>query len=128
MIITIMTIILLIIAIFLMIKSKRDGVQVVGFVMTILCAIMSAIFIVSILCIQICRNVDYQNKLHEKEVLEYRIENMSENVIGNEMLYNDIVEFNNSLRITKEWANNPWTSWFNNKDIANIDYISIEVN
>ena len=127
MIITIMTIILLIIAIFLMIKSKRGGVQVFGFVMTILCAIMSAIFITSILCTQICRNVDYQNKLHEKDVLEYRIENMSENVIGNEMLYNDIVEFNNSLRITKEWANNPWTSWFNNKDIANIDYISIEV-
>lgn len=128
MIITIMTIILLIIAIILMTKSKRDGVRTFGFVVTLLCAVMSAVFITTILCIQICRNVDYQNKLHEKDILEYRIENMSENVIGNEMLYNDIVEFNNSLRSTKEWANNPWTSWFNNKDIANIDYISIEVN
>ena len=56
-------------------------------------------------------------------MLEYRIEHMEENITGNEMLYNDIVEFNNALRSEKKWANNPWTSWFNNQDIASLDYV-----
>jgi hypothetical protein len=60
-------------------------------------------------------------------MLEYRIEHIEENITGNEMLYNDIVEFNNELRSTKKWANNPWTNWFYNQDIATIDYIEIEL-
>lgn len=70
-------------------------------------------------------DLKYQNKLHEKEVLEYRIEHMSDNLTGNEMLYNDIVEFNNELRYTKKFANSPWTNWFNNQDIAAMDYIEL---
>ena len=67
--------------------------------------------------------LDYQNFLHEKEILEYRIEHMEENITGNEMLYNDIVEFNNKLRSVKKWVSNPWTNWFNNQNVASIDYI-----
>lgn len=70
-------------------------------------------------------DVAYQNKLFEKELLEYRIENMYDNLTGNEMLYNDILEFNSSLRSTKKFANSPWTNWFNNQDIAAIDYIEL---
>lgn len=71
-------------------------------------------------------DVEYQNTLHTKEMLEYRIEHMEENITGNEMLYNDIVEFNNELRNVKKWANNPWTNWFNNQDIASIDFIELD--
>ena len=70
-------------------------------------------------------DIKYQNKLHEKEMLEYRIEHMTDNFTCNEMLYSDIVEFNNELRSTKKWANSPWTNWFNNQDIAAIDYIEL---
>ena len=73
-------------------------------------------------------DVDYQNTLHQREMLEYRIDHMEDNITGNEMLYNDIVEFNNELRGVKKWANNPWTSWFYNEDIATIDYIEIDNN
>ena len=76
---------------------------------------------------QINRDVKYQNAIHEKEMLEYRIEHMEENIIGNEMLYNDIVDFNNELRNVKKWANNPWTNWFYNQDIATIEYIEIDI-
>lgn len=72
--------------------------------------------------------LNYESVLHEKEVLEYRIEHMEENITGNEMLYNDIVEFNNKLRNTKKWANSLWTNWFNNQDIASIDYIKLDIN
>ena len=79
------------------------------------------------LCLGKCikADTDYQNMLYKKEMLEYRIEHMEENITGNEMLYNDIVEFNNELRSEKKWANNPWTSWFNNKYIASIDYVEL---
>ena len=50
---------------------------------------------------------------------------MSDNIVGNEMLYNDVVEFNNELRRIKKWANSPWVSWFYNQKIASIDYIEI---
>lgn len=69
---------------------------------------------------------DYQNALYEKQVIEYRIENKESNIVGNEMLYNDIVEFNNKLRTEKRWATNPWTNVFNNDLIATIDYIELE--
>lgn len=74
----------------------------------------------------IAYDTDYQNMLHKKEMLDYRIEHMEENITGNEMLYNDIVEFNNELRFEKKWANNPWTNWFNNKDIASLDYVELD--
>ena len=71
------------------------------------------------------RELNYQNTVHEKEMLEYRIEKSNEDIVGNEMFYNDIVKFNNALRNTKKWANNPWTNWFNNQDIASIDYVEL---
>lgn len=71
-------------------------------------------------------DLDYQNALHEREVIEYRLDHMKENITGNEMLYSDIVEFNNMLRSQKKWANNPWTNWFNNEKIAELDYIELD--
>lgn len=136
MIITLMFIALVIIGITLVIISKnkkfdwstRDGLNFLGgmiIAVSIVAIVFSAGFIISntIHC-----DLNYQNTLHEKEMLEYRIEHMEENITGNEMLYNDIVEFNNELRSTKKWANNPWTSWFNNQDIASIDYIELDMN
>lgn len=73
-------------------------------------------------------DVEYQNTLHTREMLEYRIEHYGRKHYWNEMLYNDIVEFNNELRNTKKWALNPWTDWFDNQDVASIDYIELDSN
>lgn len=105
--------------------SVRDIIETIGIafvVIGILCSIFTSAFIMTNV---ITYDVSYQNVLHEREMLEYRIEHMKENITGNEMLYNDIVEFNNELRETKKWANNPWTNWFNNEDIASLDYIEL---
>lgn len=88
--------------------------------------ILLAIFGMMAGCNAVSYDLDYQNFLHEKEMLEYRIEHMEDNITGNEMLYNDIVEFNNELRREKKWANNPWTNWFYNKNIASLDYIELD--
>lgn len=71
--------------------------------------------------------VNYENKIYEKEMLEYRIEHYEPSAVGNELLYNDVVEFNNNLRIIKKWAANPWTNWFCNHKIATIEYINLEL-
>ena len=93
---------------------------------SIIASIIAIIFIsICIIDVQVNRDISYQNKLYEREMLEYRVNNMEDNVVGNEMLYNDIVEFNNELRSIKKWANSPWTNWFNNQMIASMDYIEI---
>lgn len=71
--------------------------------------------------------VNYENKIYEKEMLEYRIEHYEPSAVGNELLYNDVVEFNNNLRIIKKWAASPWTNWFYNHKIATIEYINLQL-
>lgn len=91
--------------------------------------ILLNIFTLTFVCFNLgSKSIDYEQAVYEKEVLEYRLEQIEQgnSVTGNELFYNDVVEFNNDLRSIKRWANNPWTSWFNNDLIAdNIDYIEI---
>lgn len=72
------------------------------------------------------KDIDYQNMLEKRELIEYRIEDKGRNFVSDGKLYNDIVEFNNSLRKVKKGANSSWTNWFYNDDIATIDYIEVE--
>lgn len=109
--------------------SKSDCSDVVfGVGLSFVIVFGLVLFVLSgcIIGVQVEKDVDYQNMLYRKEILEYRIEHMEDNVTGNEMLYNDIVEFNNELRGIKKWASNPWTNWFNNGRIATIDYIELK--
>lgn len=135
MIITLIGLALLIVGITLSIIYKKmyykiykgeDVIECCAFIGTVLGSILTICTTVLILVNIGNYDVKYQNALHQKEMLEYRIEHMEENITGNEMLYNDIVEFNNELRSTKKWANNPWTNWFNNQDIAAMDYVELE--
>lgn len=72
------------------------------------------------------KDIDYQNMLEERELIEYRIEDKGRNFVSDGKLYNDIVEFNDDIRKVKEGVNSPWTNWFYNDDIATIDYIEVE--
>ena len=126
MIITLITIGIIIAAvIFWIVENKVYGDWAFFVAMSLTAIGALALIFVSVVIInnKVNEDIDYQNALHEKEVIEYRIDNMEDNIVGNEMLYNDIVEFNNELRSVKKWANNPWTNWFNNQKIATIDYI-----
>lgn len=117
--------------IFIIISKKtnywdtKEWTSFVGWLLTIAGIIASLFIAAAIISKTIACELNYQNVMYEKEMLEYRIEHIEENITGNEMLYNDIVEFNNELRKIKKWANNPWTNWFNNQDIASIDYIEL---
>lgn len=79
-----------------------------------------------ILDMNACKDIDYQNMLDKRELIEYRIEGKGGNFVSDGRLYNDIAKFNNSLRKVKDGANSLWTNWFYNDDIATIDYIEVE--
>lgn len=79
-----------------------------------------------ILGMNVGKDIDYQNMLEKRELIEYRIEDKGRNLVSDGKLYNDIVEFNNNLRKVKKGANSSWTNWFYNDDIATIDYIEVE--
>lgn len=85
---------------------------------------------ISIICITLILinvfyiNLNYNDKVADREMLEYRIEHC-ENTVGNELLYTDILLFNEDLRHTKVLSSNPWTSWFYSWKIAEMDYIDV---
>jgi hypothetical protein len=93
------------------------------------CGILSAIILfITILAgigCQATKQQGYERVLYEKSVLEYRLKNEI-NTVGNEMLYNDIVEFNKEIKSTKYWSKNFWTNWYNNDLVEDIDYIEID--
>ena len=107
--------------------KTEDIINFIGAMLMILGILFSCTCFAVIIGQVSAREIDYQNTLYEKEMLEYRIEHMEQNITGNEMLYSDIVEFNNELRRVKKWANNPWTNWFNNQKVATIDYIELDM-
>ena len=130
MIITLICFAVIIVGIALVIIGNRaddwntsENLKLIGWMVIIIGIFVSVIAVGFIIANTTACELDYQNFLHEKEILEYRIEHMEENITGNEMLYNDIVEFNNELRSVKKWVSNPWTNWFNNQKVASIDYI-----
>lgn len=107
-------------------KTYNDLFSNIGIMLSVISFFAMFFFVIPAIGTQVKGDIKYQNALHEKEMLEYRINNIDDNIVGNEMLYNDIVEFNNELRSIKKWANNPWTSWFYVEEIADIDYVEID--
>lgn len=106
-------------------KYKYDDIHFMGTVGSCIFGIGLIIIAACIIANYITVEINYENTLYAKEVLEYRLDTKSENLTGNELLYSEIVEFNNDLRKVKKYANSPWTSWFNNPKVAAMDYIEI---
>ena len=90
------------------------GMAVIG-----LCVAMMGIHLPS-------NQVQYNRTKMEYDMLQYRVEHIEDNNVGNELLYNDIVEFNKELYDIKRMANNKWINWFVVEQIAELDYIKIE--
>lgn len=107
-------------------NSWMDWAEILG----ITCVVVGAAALISslviILCVQINKDVNYQNNLERREVLVYRLEHQDDNLVGNELLYQEIREFNEDLRYHKKWANNPWLNWFYNEKNATLDYIRLQ--
>ena len=108
------------------VKTERVTISMVGAFLGIMMLVPFIVFCTSATIIQANKEIDFQNTIYEKKTIEYRIAHKEDNLVGNEWLYNDIVDFNNKLRNTKYWSQNPWTNWLYNDRIAEIGYIEYE--
>ena len=109
------------------IGCRNDWFGGLEVVLTIFGAMATVISVVAIMVVNIPAQTEYEKELYKREVLMYRLENRDEEITDNELLYTEIVEFNNNLRDTKRLVKNPFTNWFYNQLIAEkIDYIQIE--
>lgn len=131
MIITLIALICLIVGIILFVIDDkfaitRDLPSMFGLYLSAFSIVILLFCCAMILGMNVAKDIDYQNMLEKRELIEYRIEDKGRNFVSDGKLYNDIVKFNNSLRKVKEGANSSWTNWFYNDDIATIDYIEME--
>ena len=120
----------LIVGIILIVIGRDDWDVNVKTILGILLTLIggAVLVILSVLAIIAAATKDkvYQDMLYQRRVLEYRLSHEEENTIGNELLYSDIVEFNNELRSDKTYSDNIWINWFFNDKVATIDYIEIQ--
>lgn len=131
MIITLIALICLIVGIILFVIDDKfviihDLPSMFGLYLSAFSIVILLFCCAMILDMNVGKDIDYQNMLEKRELIEYRIEDKGRNFVSDGKLYNDIVEFNNNLRKVKKGANSSWTNWFYNDDIATIDYIEME--
>lgn len=108
------------------VKQTSFGLEMGGALSTLFSGMLLLVALIVLLVVQLTAKKEFEKARYEKEILEYRLE--TEGLTGNELLYKDVVEFNNSLRDTKYYYNGIWINWFTNKYIAEMDYIKITKN
>lgn len=72
-----------------------------GFILTVIGGISSLLCVILIIGCLATTPINYANVEYRHNMLVQRLELQSENVVGNELLYSEIVAFNSELRATK---------------------------
>lgn len=72
-------------------------------------------------------SITTDNLIEQRNAIEYRLEQCDKdaNVMINGGVYNDIVEYNNTIRKYKKWTHNPWVGWFWSHGPAELKYIKL---
>ena len=123
--------VILIVGIILLVKGALDydgevlmGTgSFLGLILTIFSGILIIVTGIFAIRVKVTADNEYDKFNYQKIVLEQRLK-VSDKV-GNELLYKDIVEWNNELRDCKAWRNNFFVNVFYNEKIAKMDYIEI---
>lgn len=125
MLIIIILIVLLIVGIALLVIFDDDylGCYIGGGCLTIISSVVLIICLLMIIITQTNKDIEYQCNYERREMLEYRLENQDKNLVGGEMLYQEIRDFNEDLRFHKAYINSPWIGCFLNERNAEFDYI-----
>ena len=69
----------------------------------------------------------YEDLAHTKAVIEYRLENSNtdESLTINGGVYDDLIEYNNTIREYKMMTHNFWVGWFYSDKPATLEYIEL---
>jgi len=97
----------------------------------LLWAVMYTIsIIVAVVCVMLIidTNSSVKDTIYDNKIKYYEICNKAENVVKNsteeELVKAEIIEWNHEVLKYKSGYNNPWVSWFYNKEVLDsMDYI-----
>ena len=129
MIITIIFAIMMALGIILECKNDNYDLNVIGAILIVLGSFALSISLIIIIVCHATANktieqnkIDYNGLCKRYEIVKSEYEDVSKSdVIA------DITAWNMQVYNTKYWSENPWTNWFNPKNIAdNLEYIPLE--
>lgn len=128
MILTIITIIAIVIGVVLLHKAEYDdGVLFgLGLLFTVGGGLIALIMTTCIICAHVGvdavieeNRIEYESLCQRYEIVTSEYEDVSKSDV-----IKDIAEWNKAVYSYKHWANNPWTSWFYSKRVAdNVEMI-----
>ena len=122
MILTIITIIAIAVGATLLHKCEYEGgvIWALGFLFTFCGGLMAFIMAICIICAHVGvdavieeNRIEYEALCERQEIVESEYEDVSKSDV-----IKDIAEWNKDAYSYKHWANNPWTSWFYSKRVA----------
>ena len=121
MILTIIAVVITIIGIVMLNRSEYEGIAYgFGLLFTVGGGLIAFIMAICIICAhvgvdaQIEENrIEYESLCQRYEIVTSEYEDVSKSDV-----IKDIAEWNKDVYSTKHWANNPWTSWFYSKRVA----------
>lgn len=101
----------------------KESIQVINY----LCMVIMGVAIIIATTLTIKANVlaeySFAEKVHEK----YAVGHSYEEYVYPELAQLKKEKFNAKLKVYKRLAESPWTNWFCNQYIAEMDYIDLEV-
>lgn len=129
MILTILAMLMIPVGVWMVRKDKYDGaVYVIGLLLAVcgglIAFIMAMVIIVNHVGVDAVieeNRIEYEALCERQEIVESEYEDVSKSDV-----IKDIAEWNKDVYSYKHWANNPWTSWFYSKRVAD-DMKMIEV-
>ena len=122
MILTIIVVLVIIVGVNLL--CKDDGKEGILFVLGLLSTLgggpIAVIMVVCIICAHIGVDTEIEKNRIEYESLcqRYEIVTSEYEDVSKSNVIKDIAEWNKTVYGYKHWVNNPWTSWFYSKKIA----------
>lgn len=131
MILTIITVIAIVVGVILLHKDEHEeGVRFwLGILFTGGGGLMAFIAGICIICANVGvdavieeNRIEYESLCQRYEIVTSEYEDVSKSDV-----IKDIAEWNKDVYSYKHWANNPWTSWFYSKRVADsVEMIEIE--
>lgn len=121
MILTIITVIAIVVGVILLRKDEYEGVvYMLGLLFAVCGGLIAFIMAIGIIIAhvgvdaQIEENrIEYESLCQRYEIVTSEYEDVSKSDV-----IKDIAEWNKNVYSEKHWANNPWTSWFYSKRVA----------
>ena len=105
-------------------KKYKESIQVINYLCMVITGITIIIATTLIVKANVLAEYSFAEKVHDK----YAIGHSYEAYVFPELAQLKKEKFNAELKAYKQFAESPWTNWFCNQYIAEMDYIDLEVN